>query len=227
MKNLAYLTNLIHFSNRSRLTKLVLVFLTLALLTTFGHTKVLAQSADFFKAAQSNDTAKLKSMLNSGTDVNLKHSGGNTALHYASGHENAAAVKLLIAHGANVNSANPEGTMPFHYAIYYGRVGTIEYLIAHGAVLNTPHPDGKPSDLAEKVGQSDISLLMSAYQNPSASTTMIYKAQERLKSLGFDCGTIDGNIGPATIISSQNFQRKFHYSVDATITANTIAQISI
>ncbi len=51
--------------------------------------------------------------------------------------------------------------------------------------------------------------------------------QERLAHLGFKIGTIDGIAGPATTHAAIEFQKKYKYPAESTVTAQTAAQLAI
>ncbi|XP_012138184.2 mitochondrial disaggregase [Megachile rotundata] len=59
---------------------------------------------EFFQAAKYGDIKKLKAILKSGIDVNVRHPLGWTALHVAAINFQPKVVKLLIEHGADVNA---------------------------------------------------------------------------------------------------------------------------
>nr|XP_034171700.1 caseinolytic peptidase B protein homolog [Osmia lignaria] len=63
----------------------------------------LHKEKEFFQAAKYGDIGKLKSILKSGIDVNVRHPLGWTALHVAAINGQSKVIKLLIEHGADVN----------------------------------------------------------------------------------------------------------------------------
>ncbi|KAF4627646.1 hypothetical protein G7Y89_g10507 [Cudoniella acicularis] len=54
----------------------------------------------------------LQTLLNSGADVAIKNSAGNTALHFATEAGNVEAAKILLEHGADIEAKNKHGWTP-------------------------------------------------------------------------------------------------------------------
>ncbi|GAB6020803.1 Ankyrin repeat domain-containing protein 39 [Chamberlinius hualienensis] len=95
-------------------------------------------------AALEDDTAKISSHLEKGTDVNQPDTYGYTALHYAARNGNLEAVKLLLLNKADPNrkTRSGEGT-PLQRAAYQGHVDIAKLLIQHGAIACTKDADGR------------------------------------------------------------------------------------
>ena len=78
--------------------------------------------------------------IESGLDLDVRDSNGNTALHHASLLGETELVVMLIDHGANVHAATVSGYTPLHKAAVGGHVRCIEHLLrAKSNVLATTH----------------------------------------------------------------------------------------
>ena len=93
-------------------------------------------SQELFAAAQSGDTAQLKSLLDAGADHAAVNEAGETALMHAAHAGHVTAVQLLIASGADVNAKSPQGWTALAKAAYNGDTerGYVEVIeVLHGA----------------------------------------------------------------------------------------------
>ncbi|MBS0310270.1 MAG: ankyrin repeat domain-containing protein [Proteobacteria bacterium] len=98
-------------------------------------------SQELFAAAQSGDTAQIKTLLEAGADHAAVDEAGETALMHAAHAGHVAAVQLLIAAGADVNAKSPQGWTALAKAAYNseterGYVEVIEVLHEAGASLD-------------------------------------------------------------------------------------------
>ena len=135
-------------------------FLVLALLTaSYPHATpsptLPIQNASFVTSAQSSsqelsiavragDPARVKALLDAGTDVNSRDPLGGTALLDACWMGNSEIVTLLLAHGADVNAVHREsGATPLKYAVLTARPKVVEQLLAAGADVRHTFRDGE------------------------------------------------------------------------------------
>lgn len=98
-------------------------------------------SQELFAAAQSGDSAQIKTLLEAGADHGATDDAGETALMHAARGGHAAAVQVLIAAGADVNAKSPQGWTALAKAAYNGEtergyVEVIEVLHEAGATLD-------------------------------------------------------------------------------------------
>lgn len=98
-------------------------------------------SQELFAAAQSGDTAQIKTLLEAGAGHAAVDEAGETALMHAAHAGHVAAVQLLIAAGADVNAKSPQGWTALAKAAYNseterGYVEVIEVLHEAGASLD-------------------------------------------------------------------------------------------
>ena len=70
-------------------------------------------------------------------NVLVKDSQGNTALHWAAGHNRLHLVKYLVEeHGADVNTKSKSRATPLHFAAASGLNQVVEYLILKRAKID-------------------------------------------------------------------------------------------
>jgi ankyrin repeat protein len=106
----------------------------------------------------------LKSLLNSGVNVNSCGYDNRTALHLAASQGNFEAVKLLLERGADVNMMDRFGSTPLNDALQARRSDIASYLRQHGSNLGE-----RQGILIQKVLQSaasgNVDLLVSVFEN--------------------------------------------------------------
>jgi uncharacterized protein len=89
------------------------------------------------EAAGRGDTAKVRQLLDQGTDVNAKSAGNMTALICAAGQGRTETVELLLNRGANVNATSDfVGWTALLEAAYGGHTECVKVLLAHGANID-------------------------------------------------------------------------------------------
>lgn len=78
---------------------------------------------------------KLRQLIASGVDLNVKDSNGFTPLHLAAQEYNVKAVKLLLENSAEVDPVNIHGNTPLFTAVFNskGRSEVIKLLLKYGA----------------------------------------------------------------------------------------------
>jgi ankyrin repeat domain-containing protein 50 len=72
-------------------------------------------------------------LLEEGTDIEAKDSGGWTALHEAAGNEQGAVVRLLLEKGANIEQKTNDGLTALHCAAEKGHDAVVRLLLGKGA----------------------------------------------------------------------------------------------
>lgn len=93
-------------------------------------------------AAQKGDLAPMKTLLDSGLDVNATSKEGGTPLMYAVA-ASPQLMELLIARGANVNWHGEDGLDALGMAVIADKVAESEVLLRHGAKFDEPDKDGQ------------------------------------------------------------------------------------
>lgn len=115
-------------------------------------------------AARAGDLAKVKGLIQEGTDVNATGKGGETPLFSAVLADDDDVAEFLLDKGADVNAQNKLGRTPLHFAIRgRARTSMVELLISKGADVNTRMRRGSTAlHLACAGGQKDIVELLIA-----------------------------------------------------------------
>jgi ankyrin repeat protein len=75
---------------------------------------VAADRAEVADAAERHNSAGVRTLLQTGADVNAAQADGTTALHWAAYHDDAETVTLLVRARANVNAVNRYGAL-YHW----------------------------------------------------------------------------------------------------------------
>ena len=129
---------------------------------------------DLADAAEAGDMATVRSLLDSGADVNAAQRNGSTALHWAIYRDDAETVDLLIDRGADVTVKTREGISPLFMASLYGNSVIIESLLDAGADANEAGPNTEtPVMLAARNGNPDaIRTLIDAGADPNIAETV-------------------------------------------------------
>ena len=106
------------------------------------------------------DLQHMKSLLESGADVEAENVDGLRPIHCAVRTGLVDLMELLIQHGANVDAADAFGNRPLHEAAYH-RLDVVQLLVQHGAKLNVQNTDGKtPLHMAVEHELSDITVFL-------------------------------------------------------------------
>ncbi|UCG28774.1 MAG: ankyrin repeat domain-containing protein, partial [Bacteroidales bacterium] len=95
------------------------------------------QSQEIFKAVKSNDSAKVKALIEKDVSLtNAKDDVNNTPLHYAAENGYLTLVELLVSKGADIKTTNNQLNSPLNMAILNGKDDVSEYLIENGSDLH-------------------------------------------------------------------------------------------
>lgn len=107
-------------------------------------------------AAEHNQPAIVKFLLEQGALINLGDHWELSPLHYAVYNKNNNIVRLLLAHGADANKADRDGQTPMHLAAAAGSKSVILLLLLHGG-KNLSTPDGiSVAETARSFGHPDL-----------------------------------------------------------------------
>jgi ankyrin repeat protein len=120
-----------------KLTGLMLLGLGLAAPAVAAERSALAD------AAERRDQASVRSLLQTGADVNAAQIDGTTALHWAAYNDDAATVTLLVQAKANVNAVNRYGVPPLSSACTNGNAAIVKLLLDAGADANATLKGGE------------------------------------------------------------------------------------
>ena len=99
-------------------------------------------AADIHNAVRSDDPAQIKEALDSGEDINLLGSGGQTPLMHGVLTGNTNAVRFLLEQRADTSIPEKDGYTPMHGAGFQGRAEIAKLLIDHGLNPSDRHTDG-------------------------------------------------------------------------------------
>jgi uncharacterized protein len=116
------------------LTRWVACGLALVLLASASESLADASLAD---AAENQDRASVRAMVERHADVNQAQVDGMTALHWAAYHDDLETSKLLVAAKVNVKAKNRYGVTPLSLACTNGNQPIVELLLEAGADPNT------------------------------------------------------------------------------------------
>lgn len=98
---------------------------------------------DILNAAQQGFVGQIRSVLDSGVDVDYVGPEGRTALRVASLNGHVGAIDALVRHGARVDLGDSQGRTALFFASLHGKVGAIEELVRHGATVDLASLSGK------------------------------------------------------------------------------------
>lgn len=109
----------------------------------FGWQACAAADALLADAAEKQDAAAVRALLEKGVDVNAPQADGMTALHWAAYHDDSGTAKLLVAAGADAQAANRYGVTPLSLACTNGNTAIVELLLEAGVDPNTELSGGE------------------------------------------------------------------------------------
>jgi ankyrin repeat protein len=117
---------------KSRLLSAV-AFLAMAMAFQSGSSRAASEDTRLARAAERDDVAGVRALLEAQADVNGRQVDGSTALLWAAYQSNVDVARLLIAAKADVNAANRYGVSPLLQAARVGSLPIIEALVQAGA----------------------------------------------------------------------------------------------
>jgi ankyrin repeat protein len=118
---------------------------------------VAAQRASLADAVERRDRAAIRTLLQSGVDINTPQVDGTTALHWAAYNDDAETVALLLKAKANVNAVNRYGVPALAPACTNGNAAIVKLLLDAGANPNTTNNGGETVlMLAARSGNADV-----------------------------------------------------------------------
>lgn len=117
-----------------------------------------------FDCARENDVQSLKTLLDSGLNVNLANDKGNTLVMLASYNGNFEATKLLLESGAQVDKKNDKNLTPLAGVTFKGYYDIAKLLLDFGAnPLETSGKGLSPMNCAIFFGRKEFITLFAPY----------------------------------------------------------------
>ena len=144
-----------------------------------------AVAASLADAAEQRDKTSVRTLLQTGVDVNATQIDGTSALHWAAYHDDAEMVALLVRAGADVNALNRYGVPPLVQACTNGNPANVTLLLEAGADANTKMKGGETVlMLAARSGNAEaVKVLLARGANPNSrerlgQTALMWAAAE-------------------------------------------------
>lgn len=136
---------------RQKTTGIIVLSLVLAV------PAIAVERAALADAAERRDPAGVRSLLQTGVDVNAAQVDGTTALHWAAFNDDTESVALLLQAKANVNAVNRYGVPPLALACTNGSASIVKLLLQAGADANATMKGGETVlMLASRSGNADV-----------------------------------------------------------------------
>lgn len=134
-----------------------------------GAFPTMADDQAFLAAARDNDAAALTQLLAAGQPVDVRDSGGRTALLVATHADALDAARVLVEAGADVNAKDNIKDTPYLYAGAEGRTEILKLLLGAGANLRDTNRYGGTALIpaAEKGHPENVRLLLAAGVDPN------------------------------------------------------------
>jgi ankyrin repeat protein len=138
-------------------------------------------------AAEKQDMAGVRTLLERGVDPNSTQPDGATALHWAVHWDDLATTEVLIGEGANVDAANEYGATPLSLACTNGNGTMVQALLDAGANANTAAPSGETALMrCARSGRADAvkALLahgaqINAKDNENGQTALMWAVSQK------------------------------------------------
>ena len=144
-----------------------------------------AEDSTLADAAETESAAQVRTLLDSGADVNGAQVDGMTALHWAVYHDDAVTASLLMQSGADVGAANRYGVTPISLAATNRNADVVRLLLDAGADANATLSGGETVLMtAARAGSAEaITALLARGADPNArerrdQTALMWAAAE-------------------------------------------------
>ena len=122
------------------------------------------QHMDLYDAVSSGNLDLVRTLINTGANVNAQGRMGYTILQNAFMMSNAEIIKVLINAGADVNDYSRDSFSPLKMAVATNRADIVKMLIDAGAHINEKDSNGyTPLDLAIRRKFTDIEKILRAH----------------------------------------------------------------
>ncbi len=127
-----------------------------------GSKEVVSNNSALILACMKNMPQTARLLIEKGLDIQLINSTGNSALIYASGHEQMDdIVKLLVQKGADIHLKNRYGNTSLLIALDNRNPAAAQFLIENGAEINRTNTDGfTPLSAAIHSSEDEIASLL-------------------------------------------------------------------
>ncbi|XP_047448358.1 ankyrin repeat domain-containing protein 39 isoform X1 [Mugil cephalus] len=114
-----------------------------------------------WSAAMDGDLERVKSLVQKGTDPNLRDAAGYTALHYGSRGGHLAVCKFLLENGACASPQTPGSATPLHRSSYCGHLDVVRLLLHHRAdPMLCDDDNSSPLHKAAERGHEEVCQLL-------------------------------------------------------------------
>ena len=147
-----------------RIQILILILISIifiSIVPVFGQENDTDSATSFHHAILRGQIVKIRSLLESGVDINIRDKQERTPLHTAIDQKKNQIVKLLLEKNADVNLIDNMGDTPMHLAVKTGQLKVVELLIEKGADVNAVDAQSNsPLSMAQKAGQKQIADLL-------------------------------------------------------------------
>ncbi len=124
-------------------------------------------------AAAAGQTEFVKSLLDSGANIESKNKVGATPLIFASVNGHNDIVKLLLDRGANVNAKTTTGITPLIAAASAGDADVVKLLLEKGADVTAKDQQGRTAlNMAEATGDAEVYALLRSVDKTTAPASV-------------------------------------------------------
>ncbi len=144
-----------------------------------------AEDSTLADAAETGRTTLVRTLLDSGADVNGTQVDGMTALHWAVYHDDSVTTSVLVKAGADVGAANRYGVTPISLAATNRNADVVRLLLDAGADANATLSGGETVLMtASRTGSVEsVTALLSGGADPNAQeqrdqTALMWAAAE-------------------------------------------------
>lgn len=94
------------------------------------------------EAVKSNDIAKVRRLIDNGTDLSARGVLGRTALHYAAVFGYLTIIEALVTAGAKIDLQDNDGYTPLHRAAQEQHFKSVQFLLNNGADVELTASNG-------------------------------------------------------------------------------------
>ncbi|KAM3868476.1 ankyrin repeat domain-containing protein 39 [Diretmus argenteus] len=114
-----------------------------------------------WSAALDGELERVRTLVQKGTDPNLRDSAKYTALHYASRSGHVAVCQFLLENGACASPRTPGGATPLHRSAYCGHLDVVRLLLRSRAdPLICDDSGASPLHKAAERGHTEVCELL-------------------------------------------------------------------